>query len=307
MKLLRRKLACVALLGTTALAGGQQLPDLNLSPSIGLVRPSALPAMPEPVMAKPVVPPCITSVEPFDVDDYNGPMNRLVARVSNRVESTTVHLPRHASAIRPCAMDAHDKFRAFMQESLDPLNFAGAAWDAAIAQLSWDDAPYQQGAAGYGKRYAAALTDNFTDSFFSTFLYPSLFHQDPRYYRQGEGTFKSRVGHALAHRFVARSDSGEIMPNYSEWMGTITTKALSNLYHPGNPRGFGPTANRVGFSVASDMGWDVLREFWPEVAHKLRLPFRQHPEVIAHALPASRPVKVKKPVISDPLVLTAAL
>jgi hypothetical protein len=30
----------------------------------------------------------------------------------------------------------------------------------------------------------------------------------------------------------------------------------------------------VGFSVANDMAWDVLREFWPEVTRKLRLPFR---------------------------------
>jgi hypothetical protein len=26
------------------------------------------------------------------------------------------------------------------------------------------------------------------------------------------------------------------------------------------------------------MGWDVLREFWPEIAHKLKLPFRTHEE-----------------------------
>jgi hypothetical protein len=24
------------------------------------------------------------------------------------------------------------------------------------------------------------------------------------------------------------------------------------------------------------MAWDVLREFWPEIAHKLHLPFRTH-------------------------------
>lgn len=32
--------------------------------------------------------------------------------------------------------------------------------------------------------------------------------------------------------------------------------------------------SQVGFSVGQDVGFDVLREFWPEVARKLRMPFR---------------------------------
>jgi hypothetical protein len=87
---------------------------------------------------------------------------------------------------------------------------------------------------------------------------------------------KARLGHALIHRFVAVSDSGKPMPNYSEWFGTASSTALGNLYHPGNLRGFGPAASSVGINVGNDMAWDVLREFWPEIAHKLHLPFRTH-------------------------------
>jgi hypothetical protein len=57
-------------------------------------------------------------------------------------------------------------------------------------------------------------------------------------------------------------------------LGTMSAVALSNTYHPGNERGFGPAARQVGCSVATDMGFDVLREFWPEIAHKLNIPFR---------------------------------
>ncbi|HYT20574.1 MAG TPA: hypothetical protein VEW05_10140, partial [Candidatus Polarisedimenticolia bacterium] len=49
-------------------------------------------------------------------------------------------------------------------------------------------------------------------------------------------------------------------------------------YHPGNERGFAPSAEALGFSVLSDMGFDTLREFWPEIAHKFKLPFRVEPE-----------------------------
>jgi hypothetical protein len=176
-------------------------------------------------------------------------------------------------------MTVGDKFRLFVNNNIDPASYLSAAWDAGWAQLDKDDPGFQQGAAGYGRRYSVAVADNVQSDFFGIFLYPSIFHQDPRYFRMGQGSVKARLGHALAHRFVARSDSGEPMFNYSEWLGTASSKALGNLYHPGNPGGFGPTASRVGLSVGNGMAWDVLREFWPELAHRFHLPFRTYQDV----------------------------
>jgi hypothetical protein len=259
-----------------------------IAPPLAAIQPASIqPVAMQPLMIQPASQPCITTPEPFDIDDYSGPMNRVIARISQSVEKSTVHVPRKHSSLRPCAMDTADKFRAFVSDASDPLGFAGATFDAAMAQLTHDDPSFGQGATGYGKRYSATVIDNTQSSLFRTFLYPSLFHQDPRYFRLGQGTTTQRLGHALAHRFVTQSDSGNRMFNYSEWLGTVSSKALSNLYHPGNPRGFSPTAGRVGLSVANDMAWDVLREFWPEVAHKFRLPFRPRNEA-AVAKPAPR-------------------
>jgi len=33
----------------------------------------------------------------------------------------------------------------------------------------------------------------------------------------------------------------------------------------------------VGFNIIEDIGFDVLREFWPEIARKFSLPFRAEP------------------------------
>lgn len=270
------QIAMWALLLASSPAFAQRLPVIgNMTPAASMASPATVRPMPfQPVVVTPVTPPCARFVEPFDIEDYAGPLNKIVAHLSQSVDSATVHVSRSHPGLRPCAMDAGDKFRMFLSNSSDPLNFMGAAWDAAWAQMASDDATFRQGASGYGRRYRAALTDNLQGEFFSTFLYPAMFHQDPRYYRMGEGPKAARLGHALAHRFVAHSDSGKRMFNYSEWLGTASSKALSNLYHPGNARGFGPTASRVGFSVANDMAWDVLREFWPEVARKFHLPFR---------------------------------
>jgi len=64
------------------------------------------------------------------------------------------------------------------------------------------------------------------------------------------------------------------MFNFSEWLGTTSSVVVSNTYHPDAERGVGPTAKRVGVSILQDMGFDVLREFWPEISKKFRLPFR---------------------------------
>ena len=223
----------------------------------------------------PEPPPCAKPANVFDMDDYDGPFNKIVARFTHKLDIKTVHLPR---LLRPhvhvCSLNAGDKFHLFMEDTLEPVNFVGAGWDAGWAQLANDDPTFGQGAAGYGKRYGAALTDNFSDSFFNTFFYPALFREDPRYFRVAHGPVKYRLFHAMRHVFVAHSDSGHLMPNFSEWVGTASAKALSNLYHPGNERGFGTTAQRTGISVSTDMAWNVVKEFWPEITKKLRLPFK---------------------------------
>src|SRR5262249_42903976 len=114
---------------------------------------------------------------------------------------------------------------------------------------------------------------------------------DPRYYRQAHGSRGSRFLHAVRHAFVAHRETGTLMFNFSEWFGTASAVALSNLYHPGNERGFAPAAQRVGFAVLQDMGYDVLREFWPEVARKCRLPFRGQGQQEASAQDATPRVK----------------
>jgi hypothetical protein len=76
------------------------------------------------------------------------------------------------------------------------------------------------------------------------------------------------------------------MFNVSEWLGTVSAVSLSNVYHPGNKRGVTPTVEAVGISFASDIGFDLLREFWPEISRKFNLPFRAEPVDDSDANPA---------------------
>jgi hypothetical protein len=127
---------------------------------------------------------------------------------------------------------------------------------------------------GYTRRLGANFAGQTASRFFGDFLYPTVFFEDPRYYRMAYGSKKARLLHAMSHVVVARRDNGNLMFNYTEWLATGSSVALNNLYHPGNQPGVAAAARNGAFSVLQDMGFDVLREFWPELARKLNLPFR---------------------------------
>lgn len=218
--------------------------------------------------------PCVQPARIFLMEEYTGPFKNLVGYFVRKPEIKTVHLRRAEAGQRICALTADQKFHLFIRNTFQPVTFIAAGFNAGIAQAEDNDPTFGQGAEGYGKRYGAAVADGVSSDFFHTFLFPVIFRQDPRYYRQGYGTFRSRLGHSLTHVFVAHSDSGGAEFNYSEWLGTVSAVALSNTYHPGNERGVGSASQRVAVNIASDAGFDVLREFWPEMVRKFKLPFR---------------------------------
>jgi hypothetical protein len=53
-------------------------------------------------------------------------------------------------------------------------------------------------------------------------------------------------------------------------------------FHSALDRGIAPMAQTVGMVVIQDMGMDVLKEFWPDLVHKLHLPFRDASASQAH-------------------------
>jgi len=153
------------------------------------------------------------------------------------------------------------KFSLATRGTFDPAAVIGVGLAAAIEQANNTYPGYGQGAAGYAKRYAAKFIDGRSSDFLTHAVFPSLFHQDPRYYYQGYGTFKSRLGHALGSAFVTRSDRGRTEPNYSYLVGNMSAAALSNLYYPQANRGASLVFTNAALGVAGRLGTNLIREF----------------------------------------------
>ncbi|HYX52614.1 MAG TPA: hypothetical protein VE783_04135, partial [Candidatus Limnocylindrales bacterium] len=223
--------------------------------------------------------PCEEPAKLFSARDYSGPGKRFAAWFTRKPEMTTV--PKNKGGQPICGLDAGQKFHLFFKTTVDPVTFVGAAASAGWSQYQNYDEEWGQGAEGYGYRYAAAYGDRVISNFFGKFFYPTLFHEDPRYFRKGTGGFGGRLGHAIDHSFVARTDSGGHFANVSNWAAIASSVAIANLYHPGHSRGFTPAAERFGTRFGTSMGFDVLKEFWPETVRALKLPFRERKNVPA--------------------------
>jgi hypothetical protein len=169
---------------------------------------------------------------------------------------------------QPPPLTSGQKFKLAAQY-LNPYTFVFVAAEAGINQARNHPEDYGQGAAGYGKRYGAGLADGLTDGLFVTGVYPSLFHQDPRYYRLGDGGFSHRTGYAFTRILVTRQDSGRKAFNFSEVLGSFSSAALAVTYYPKSERNFSDVAERAGVQFAFDAGFNLLKEFYPEIERKI--------------------------------------
>lgn len=158
------------------------------------------------------------------------------------------------------------KFDLFFHSAFDPYQFGIVAIDAGIEQARDDYPEYHFGLQGYGRRYLAAFGDNFDGNLWGNAILPSVLHQDPRYYRLGEGKPLHRVLYSASTAIRCKGDNGKWEPNYSNLAGNIIGGGFSNFYYPASDRGVGLTFERGLTVTATGVIGSLAEEFYPDVA-----------------------------------------
>jgi len=274
-----RRVSLVLALFCGVAARGQENPAPAQQPPV----PAA--PIPEETVRNPNAP-CVQPTPGVSWEDYEGPLAKAVAIFAQRLERKSVHAPHYKPGAILCSLTLGGKFRLFAEDTIDPVTFLSVGFNAGIDQAENNEPRFGQGAQGYGKRFGYGLAGQATSEFFKDVTYSTIFSEDPRYYRLAHGSGKRRFFHAIEHVVVAKRENGKDEFNFCEWLGTASSVAVAASFHTGAEPGVGPAAGRVGFAIAQDAGWNVLREFWPEVAHKFKLPFRD-PDVPQAAAPRS--------------------
>jgi hypothetical protein len=169
-----------------------------------------------------------------------------------------------------CPLTSSQKFKLFVNKTIAPSTWVSAAGSAAEKQALNTYPGYGQGWEGYGKRYGAAIANSASTNFLGTFLFPSLFHQDPRHFFYNRpGTWK-KIEYAVSRQIVTRTDSGRNAFNVSRILSVIVAEGIANSYLPPEERTVGKTFERAGDRFAWGVGSTLIKEFWPVIFRKLR-------------------------------------
>lgn len=178
-----------------------------------------------------------------------------------------------------------ERTRIYWKTMVNPLGYIKAATSAGIDQ--WGDKPqeWQQGAAGYGKRFANIL-GQYSIQRSVTFVLSSGLHEDNRYFNSGKKGIWRRTGYALASGLLARHDDGSRHPSVSQVAGVAAGAFMSRLWQPPSQHSPGDAAVSFGITMASNIGFSVVKEFLPDLGRAIA---RKHSKSSKRDAPCRNP------------------
>jgi hypothetical protein len=164
-----------------------------------------------------------------------------------------------------CPLTPKEKFRLASEDTFDWGTYMLAAAFAGYGQLRDSTPAYGHGVPGYARYWVASYSDLAIGNVMTEAVFPTILHQDPRYFRRGTGSKWARLGFAAGQIFATHGNSGATEVNFSEILGNLTAVGISNAYYP-DTRDVPNNALKFGIQIATDMTANVLKEFWPDLS-----------------------------------------
>jgi hypothetical protein len=144
-----------------------------------------------------------------------------------------------------------------------------AAASAGINQAKDTPKEWAGGADGYGKRFGSAYAENVIHRTLQYGMSAAL-HEDNRYFVSGETGFFRRTKYAVKSTFLARHDNGNQSFSYSRIGSAAGSAFISRAWQPRSTTSVEDGAVSFGITMAVDTGFNVMREFWPDLNRHLR-------------------------------------
>ena len=97
-----------------------------------------------------------------------------------------------------------------------------------------------------------------------------LLHEDNRYRRSTQKGFWRRTKSALPSTFLTRHDNGRRGFAFSRIGSAGGASFIARAWLPRSIATVGAGFSSFGLTIAADVGSNLLREFWPDLKHRLR-------------------------------------
>jgi len=157
-----------------------------------------------------------------------------------------------------------ERNRLYFRSMVNPLSFVRVAASAGIDQAKDKPEEWEQGASGYGKRYAN-IFGQYSIQRTVNYGLGSLLHEDNRYFNSGKRKFWPRVGYALESGILARRDDGTRRFSFSQTGGVAAGAFLARAWLP--PSQHSPEDAAISFAITTgtNIGFGVVKEFLPDM------------------------------------------
>jgi hypothetical protein len=197
------------------------------------------------------------------------------ARIEKRVFGVIPNYRADQETAEYKPLKTWEKFKIAERDTFDWPNFpllAGFALQTQIAEKGWHGTAMGKNFAEY---YARSFADGLIGNFITEAAMPSLLHEDPRFFRSGQGTILRRVYKAARQVVVTRNENGRKQFNFSEILGNSAVVGITSTYYPDSRR-LGPAAERVGLMIGNDVMSNLMTEFWPDIKRKIQPMLHRH-------------------------------
>jgi hypothetical protein len=157
------------------------------------------------------------------------------------------------------------KFEAFLRNSHSAGTGVNILSDALISQATGAYPRLNGGVTGFSERLGISAAGAETAAFIGGFVYPTLFHQDPRYFPSHQHRIINRLAYAASRAFIGRSDDGYTVINTSVIASQFTEAAIANAYVPYRNESVSGTIENALIGVGGVAEGHILDEFWPDI------------------------------------------
>ncbi len=157
--------------------------------------------------------------------------------------------------------------KKYLKRTYGPVAVGRATAGGALDHLEHEPSEWGQGASGFGLRVASAFGFHIVKKSIE-FPISKLHHEEYGYHPSDKTGAKARLVYALTSVVITRKTTdGSKTFHAGEVSGALGAGLISRLWQPASTRTIGLGFSSAGTTLAIDAGYNVVREFWPEIRH----------------------------------------
>jgi hypothetical protein len=186
---------------------------------------------------------------------------------ANSHSKTSLYSRPTAAEFEP--MTRSERVRDYLSSLIDGEAVVRAAASAGIRQAEDVPEEWGGGAEGYRDRLGNAFAIQVIRRTLQHGAAAAL-HEDNRYFASGENGFFRRTKYAVRSTFLARHDNGQQYLSFSRFGAAGGAAFISRIWQPHSANSAGDGAVSFGIAIGGDIGFNIFREFWPDLKSHFR-------------------------------------